>query len=440
MKKKLVYFLIACMIGTLVLTAGVSQVLGAKRTEVEFVTWGPSPLVDEYFEGRVVAFEKLHPEIKANYHSFGDYQNKLIILYAAGETPDVISTHTLIHDAFMYRNMFLALDSYIDGPNGLPRDDFPTSGWNALSMKGVTYGIPQTTGGLGLMYNRDLFDKAGMAYPNESWTWDDLKEAAEKLTIKKGNRVVQYGFTQDWISWCLIDAIYKAGGTIWNKDKTAAALNSEEVKNVLSFWKELIDNDFAAGPKIVGTAATEAMKLFAMGRAAMMIGGTWQVMSAKAMSPDLNYAVTLAPQGKTKINVVFDTNYAISNQTKVGDEAWTLAKFLLSPDGLLETWRSLYNSLPARYSCFKMEGFKEPKGIPGYIPPVTEKEFEEILSWEIKAFQKDTTSTEYSSAFAINFMVYSSKMLQEIFIKGTPVEQALDSCVAEINKAIERGL
>ena len=49
-----------------------------------------------------------------------------------------------------------------------------------------------------LYYNKDLFDKAGVAYPTENWTWDDLTAAAEKLTVKDASgNVTQYALAME---------------------------------------------------------------------------------------------------------------------------------------------------------------------------------------------------------------------------------------------------
>ena len=59
---------------------------------------------------------------------------------------------------------------------------------------GQVHGMPITADAVVIYYNKDMFDKAGVAYPTENWEWNDLVEAAKKLTVKSGNNTVQYGF------------------------------------------------------------------------------------------------------------------------------------------------------------------------------------------------------------------------------------------------------
>ena len=101
---------------------------------------------------------------------------------------------------------------------------------------GKTYAIPKDYDTIGLWYNKALFDEAGVSYPDESWTWETMAEAAEKLTDKdKG----QYGFAspaannQDGY----YNLIYGMGGSIINTDSVKAKIRN--VVNNKEDWREL---------------------------------------------------------------------------------------------------------------------------------------------------------------------------------------------------------
>lgn len=42
---------------------------------------------------------------------------------------------------------------------------------NAKGSDGRLYGVPKDKDTVGLVYNRQIFDEAGVAYPDETWTW-----------------------------------------------------------------------------------------------------------------------------------------------------------------------------------------------------------------------------------------------------------------------------
>ena len=58
---------------------------------------------------------------------------------------------------------------------------------NLYSYDGKHYAIPKDIDTIGLWYNKTYFDEAGLDYPDESWTWETLREAAKKLTREDGS-------------------------------------------------------------------------------------------------------------------------------------------------------------------------------------------------------------------------------------------------------------
>ena len=86
-----------------------------------------------------------------------------------------------------------SLDGYIDA-SGMDVDDYWPGALKTTSFEGNVYGFPRDIGMEVLYYNKDHFDEAGLSYPDESWTWDDLRAAAEALTMKAASgRVERYG-------------------------------------------------------------------------------------------------------------------------------------------------------------------------------------------------------------------------------------------------------
>ncbi len=88
-----------------------------------------------------------------------------------------------------------------------------------------------------LYYNKDMFDKAQLAYPNDKWTWDDFLSAAKKLTLDTNGD----GKTDQWGFWFfgryahIEPWLYQNDGDILNKDKTQFAVN-ENGKEALKFF------------------------------------------------------------------------------------------------------------------------------------------------------------------------------------------------------------
>ncbi|MCC9850777.1 extracellular solute-binding protein, partial [Streptococcus agalactiae] len=85
------------------------------------------------------------------------------------------------------------------------------------NIKGEQYAIPKDYDTIGLWYNKKMFDAAGVSYPDETWDWNKLKEAAKKLTKPDGS---QYGFLAPLHNQeGYYNFVYQNGGTIITKDK-----------------------------------------------------------------------------------------------------------------------------------------------------------------------------------------------------------------------------
>jgi len=125
---------------------------------------------------------------------WGDYFTKLQTLWAAGDAesiPDVLFLFPV--PSYAADEVLENLDPYI-AESGMDLSDYWSGTIETTSLDGSVYGFARDIGLEVLYYNKDHFDEAGLAYPDESWTWDDLRAAAEALTIKSAaGRVERYG-------------------------------------------------------------------------------------------------------------------------------------------------------------------------------------------------------------------------------------------------------
>ena len=131
----------------------------------------------------------------------------------------------------------------------------PTRSRCAVSTRfdGTAYGIPRDFDTIALYYNKDLFDKAGVEYPTADWTWDDLRAAAEKLTVKEGDNTTQWGTPrrmngqQNWYN-----LIWQNEGEILNEDQTEALLDEAATCEALQFAGDFHHDGFS--PSVAGDA------------------------------------------------------------------------------------------------------------------------------------------------------------------------------------------
>ncbi len=181
---------------------------------LELSVWGMPWENDLYTKVYIPEFERQNPGIKVRFQHFDDYTNRILLSVAGNIAPDVIRMNIDFSAGWIRRGVNLPLDKYIDGPDGVDREDFLPVCWEGVTWEGKTYGIPQDINMIGLFYNKKLFDAAGMKYPDASWTWEDLKNAQERLTKDKdgdGHPEV-VGVEMPWNLFPYRAFVYQAGG------------------------------------------------------------------------------------------------------------------------------------------------------------------------------------------------------------------------------------
>ncbi len=131
-------------------------------------------------------------EIEVQVTNWSEYWTKLEAAAESNTMPDIFWMHT---NQILYYADFGMLadvtDLYADvDPNFYQNHYSEISIDNAKGSDGRMYGVPKDKDNIVLVYNKEMFDQAGVDYPDEDWTWDDLTDASQKIYDKTG----KYGF------------------------------------------------------------------------------------------------------------------------------------------------------------------------------------------------------------------------------------------------------
>ncbi len=176
MKKNLSILLIVSM---LLIFSAVSMA----ETEVRISGTGGIDLsiVEELIESFVVP-ELAGTGITAIYEPIvDDYQGNLINTLSAGTAADLFYMDIFWAEYIIKSGQVEPLDDYLAKSTVISKDDIIPSLLDAFSFDGKAYGIPKDFNSLALFYNKDHFDIADVAYPNENDTWDDLENKLAKV-------------------------------------------------------------------------------------------------------------------------------------------------------------------------------------------------------------------------------------------------------------------
>lgn len=221
-------------------------------------------------------FEAQNPDIKIEpiYTSWDGYFEKLAPLVASNEMPDVIQM--TIQNMPQYAEKDLLADlSKIKSLNITDMDKvFKDLG----SLNGKFLGVTLGANAPCLIYNKELFDKAGVGYPSDKWTWKDLIDAANKIHDKLGITGVN-SIIRDYNDFEVFAR--ENGEAIYSKD------------NKIGFTQKTLADFLALGQSGIKAGGMEPMKVtmefrsneentpYARGEAAMMFLWSNKIVGVK---------------------------------------------------------------------------------------------------------------------------------------------------------------
>ena len=307
---------------------------------LQLMGWASSDAENTRLQEIVDKWNAANPDSTVQLNLVPDYDTKLQTALAGGSPPDIFYI-----DSFKLPDLVAAKAVAPIGDQLTNPDDFYPSMRNAFTVDGTFYCPPKDFSTLALEYNKDLFDAAGVAYPTNDWTWDDLRAAAEKLTNKDNGT---YGMVLSPDFARLIAFIYQAGGTVTDEGFTKMTLDSDAVKQATDFYINLVADGFAAQPSDLDSGwAGEA---FGKGKAAMSMEGNWIVPFLKDQYPDIKYGVAELPAGSAgKATMAFTVCYGVPANGKNNEQALKVVDYLTGPEGM-KAWTDLGLAMPTRAS------------------------------------------------------------------------------------------
>lgn len=236
--------------------------------------------------------------------------------FASGEAPDIIDLQCGDYDTWYERCVDLTGEAWTE--------HVYEASLNGGSWDGKVYGLPYAMEGSGIIYNKDLFEKAGIDKVPETIT--ELKEACEKL---QASGVQPFG--EAWGDWGFLMHILGIPFTYEGAADTAARLsageetfsNMEYMDNFFDFYDLTLD--YGWGAESVGHHYDDQANAFAQGEIAMIKQGSWHTDTIESINPDMNIGLFAVPltddASQTKLQVSTTRFLSISNTSEHQEEA-----------------------------------------------------------------------------------------------------------------------
>lgn len=305
------------------------------RTEIKVAFWG-SPDEIEIITNSIKEWQASHPQIRINFEHtpYTGYDSKILTRIAGGAAPDIIATEVDYFVTFATKDVLEDLKPFIEKDSSFSPKDFFPSIIERLTVDGKILAIPRDVAPFAcVFYNKKLFDDAGLTYPTDDWTWDDLLRLARTLTKKDANgRITQYGF----YGWAWQNFIYGNGGALVDDVKKPERTMLDDPKSVegLQFYSDLVNvYEVMPTPVALSNLGMGIDLMFASGRLAMFLSGIWETPGLR--NYNFNWDVAMFPKNPEGIRAFGSggSGYAILKSSKHKTEAWEVIKALTGPGG-----------------------------------------------------------------------------------------------------------
>ena len=305
----------------------------SKIVVLRMTVWDKQDTLDFYEQAFKNEFYKTHPNIRVEVESVPWLRmfDKLLVSTAGGRTPDVSRISSTYFVPCAAKNLLEDLDPYIKGDPEFDISDFykpAVEGWG--TYKGRIYAIPGDVDIYAMYYNKNMFDKYHIPYPDGTWDWDKFLEVAKKLSIDTDGdgKLEQWGCVPD-LTWQAY--IWQNGGDVLDADSARCILDSPEANEGLQ-WMCDLRLKYHVAPSAADAADIGSQKLFTNGQIGMYVSGSWAagIIFPKEITT-FEYDCAPLPKGKERASFIGGAAFGILRGSKHKKEAWELIKFITSP-------------------------------------------------------------------------------------------------------------
>ncbi|MGP9504342.1 ABC transporter substrate-binding protein [Specibacter sp. AOP5-B1-6] len=274
---------------------------------------GQDDAASTILEGLAKEFEKAHPNVTINMSPGASSTDQLLQKLSAGfagkQYPDISYAFGSWAGQLEGTGRTLDISDEVEQTD-VKWGEFTAAARDTVQPSGTkVIGFPAVVDNIGLLYNKTVFDKAGVAYPTADWSWDDFRSAAKKLT-DPATHTYGYGYSvsgSEETTWQFWPHLWQNGGSILSEDGKSSAFSSPAAVDSLSLLRSMAVDDKSV---YLDQTDTKFGQLFVNNRIGMITSGPWQLSDLKTGGTD--YGVVNLP----------GTNG--DHQTVSGPDIWAL--------------------------------------------------------------------------------------------------------------------
>jgi ABC-type glycerol-3-phosphate transport system substrate-binding protein len=323
---------------------------------LDFVTWGGPAEIDA-FNAVISDFEGENPgaTIKLQEVPFAEVRQTVDASLEAQEGPDLFRVTYNDFGFYASQNALVDLSEYLPGDYG---GGFIGALWEAVQFEGMPYGVPHHTDVSAIIYNRALFEAAGIgAVPDrlgDAWSWDEFLDVARRVRDAQSGERRAFGMNWQgagayrWLNW-----LYAAGGSLYNDGATQVTVDSPEARRTLEYFKTWFDEGLVPA-NTTPKSTTYVDELFPSRTVGMLSAGDFLLPTFEDGIEDFEYGATFLPQD-TAAATDLGGNAVVA--TRVGQNPELAAAFLefLVSEGSMRRFCEITGVLPTRTSLVEQD-------------------------------------------------------------------------------------
>lgn len=296
------------------------------------------------YETLVTEFNKKYPDIKVKLvhtpgedeFKFGDqedaYKQRLTLDFASSTPPDVFLISYREYGIFAEKKVIEPVGPYLDKSTLIKPADFYPEALTPFTQNKLLQCLPQNVSGTVVYYNKDLFDKAKVAYPKAGWAWGDFVTTAKALTNQGDGKNIQYGLGMNVDLSRLLPFVWQNGGQVVDDQAapTKLTLDTPEAKAAFQFFVDLRRKHGVTPDETQATAQSSESRF--------QNGTMGMILFSRRLTPSLRQAkfdwdVAPLPVGKQAATLLYADGYCMAKASTNKDAAWALIEYANSVDG-----------------------------------------------------------------------------------------------------------
>jgi multiple sugar transport system substrate-binding protein len=352
---------------------------------VRALMWSNGPVIDANFKKRAETFNAANQgkiTIDLQLLPYDQYWSKIDLAYASKKPYDMYFWDVQAYGHYK-AGLLADLQPFVDSaPELTDANQYPVKLYDNWRFDGAhLYALPENFQTMALYYNRDIFDQAGIQPPDDTWTWQKVRDVAKQLTKTEGDQTTQWGMSMGAMGvwWGAQMLAWGMGSSFVDKEVEPTKFQVSSAQNVaaLKFLQDLIWTDKVAPNAEQASAVAQDSNIFLTGKIAMVPDGSWLISAFQ----QAGFKWDMAPVPKwndTRVPPFWFGGWVIPKASSVPDSAFAFARW--SATDYQKTMASEHDWIPIRKDARDSAEMKQgmPPGIQSVLNAINDARLGDI--------------------------------------------------------------